>query len=553
MNSPNRIRIIAVVGATLALLLGASFVSSWTGPSQTAPNGNVAAPLNVSAADQVKPGGLSLNSLEVIGNMILNGATNYLNFGTTAGTGGYGIRNLSGTLQFKNTGGSWESLETIINNYIDIEGGGSQWTTSGTEIYYNGGNVGVNTTDPTQLLDVRGTMRQTQGTTYDVWLQGGASSAGGDDRNLALLGTDEDSGDLLHLNYNGEYAAGTRIGGNVGIGNFTPVIDLAVGDTDTGFNWVSDGNLALYTNNVERLRFDSSGNVGIGATSPGRPLEINASTAGVRLRNNASLYTDIISYDGSGAGNDPVVDINPVGDATTNALIRLFRTTNTTGSVGLQILRGNNSTSVQTFLAGGTGDSHINASGGNVSIGHLAPAAKLDVYGSILGRGTVTVNEGWSPAQALTLSSNQIYKSVTTGDTSMYLQYSCEGCAVVVGDNSGATNNLIVYGSITGQSFLYSSDSRLKDIKGPISDALSKVDALTGVNFTWNSGPKKGEADIGVIAQDVQSVVPEAVSEGDDGMLRVDYARLVPVLINAIKEQQGQIDSLRAEVEALKQ
>lgn len=64
----------------------------------------------------------------------------------------------------------------------------------------------------------------TMNSTYDVWIQGGASTAGGDARNLALLGTDEDSGDALYLNYNNEYGAGTIVGGNLTVnGNVTAV------------------------------------------------------------------------------------------------------------------------------------------------------------------------------------------------------------------------------------------------------------------------------------------------------------------------------------------
>lgn len=60
--------------------------------------------------DQVKNGGLSLNSLAVFGNATLSGNANYLNFGTTAGITGYGIRNNNGILEFKNNGGNWAGI-----------------------------------------------------------------------------------------------------------------------------------------------------------------------------------------------------------------------------------------------------------------------------------------------------------------------------------------------------------------------------------------------------------------------------------------------------------
>jgi hypothetical protein len=70
-----------------------------------------------------------------------------------------------------------------------------------------------------------------------------------------------------------------------------------------------------------------------------------------------------------------------------------------------------------------------------------------------------------------------------------------------------------------------------KDIV-PIADGLLKLGQLEGVMFTWKEGTQKGKHDIGVIAQDVQKVVPEAVSTSPDGMLGVDYGRLVPLLIS---------------------
>jgi hypothetical protein len=92
---------------------------AWSGPTAAPPNGNVAAPINVGSTDQVKNGGLGVNSLAVFGNSLFGGSAGsnaYLNFGATSGSAGYGIRDNAGTLEFKNNGGTWDSLQTIVYN-----------------------------------------------------------------------------------------------------------------------------------------------------------------------------------------------------------------------------------------------------------------------------------------------------------------------------------------------------------------------------------------------------------------------------------------------------
>jgi len=97
------------------------------------------------------------------------------------------------------------------------------------------------------------------------------------------------------------------------------------------------------------------------------------------------------------------------------------------------------------------------------------------------------------------------------------------------------------------------SDERLKDNVQNITGALDTVDALRGVTYTWNTGSREGQRDYGVIAQEVEQVIPEIVHDttmpllGDEETVykTVDYEKLCAVLINAVSE-------LRAEVEALK-
>ena len=82
----------------------------------------------------------------------------------------------------------------------------------------------------------------------------------------------------------------------------------------------------------------------------------------------------------------------------------------------------------------------------------------------------------------------------------------------------------------------------------PITDAVEKVKQINGVAFTWK---KDNTKDIGVIAQNVEKVVPELVSTDNQGMKSVKYGNIVALLIEAVKEQQKQIDELKAKVAQL--
>lgn len=95
---------------------------------------------------------------------------------------------------------------------------------------------------------------------------------------------------------------------------------------------------------------------------------------------------------------------------------------------------------------------------------------------------------------------------------------------------------------------LPSSDERLKENIHTITDPISKVCSLRGVSFDFTKDKKK---QIGVIAQEVEQVIPEVVGENPDGYKGVQYGNLVGLLIEAIKEQQKQIDELKEKWEKI--
>ncbi len=100
------------------------------------------------------------------------------------------------------------------------------------------------------------------------------------------------------------------------------------------------------------------------------------------------------------------------------------------------------------------------------------------------------------------------------------------------------------------------SDARFKTNISELSGALGKVESLRGVSFDWKKD-QHPELDlpsgrqIGLIAQEVEKVVPEVVSSDENGTRSVAYGSLVPVLIEAVKEQQKQIESKDARIDDL--
>jgi hypothetical protein len=94
----------------------------------------------------------------------------------------------------------------------------------------------------------------------------------------------------------------------------------------------------------------------------------------------------------------------------------------------------------------------------------------------------------------------------------------------------------------------YSSDKRLKENISPLSDSLEKISKIRGVEFDWKKNeeihPNEGH-DVGVIAQEIEKVLPEVVTTRDSGYKAVKYEKIVPLLIEAIKELKAEIDELK--------
>jgi uncharacterized coiled-coil protein SlyX len=122
------------------------------------------------------------------------------------------------------------------------------------------------------------------------------------------------------------------------------------------------------------------------------------------------------------------------------------------------------------------------------------------------------------------------------GDNKLYIANSSTATPLIGGDfGTGIVQ-------INGQ-LVFPSDERLKKNIEPLKSSLDKVAALNGVSYEWKAENTSGrDRQIGLIAQEVEAFIPEVVYTDNKGYKSLAYDRLVPVLVEAVKEQQKAID-----------
>jgi len=173
-----------------------------------------------------------------------------------------------------------------------------------------------------------------------------------------------------------------------------------------------------------------------------------------------------------------------------------------------------------------------------ITAGRASAANSLGQIGTTnLGSATGTVGQGLSASAAPVSLYNQ-YASTIFGAPQQTPNYS---------GTQGQTQS--GSGKNSGINF---SDIRLKRFVHVLDYGLAEVKKLIPVSWLWKDIQAHGDRkEIGFIAQDVEALIPEVVSK-KDGYLGIDYPRLTAVLVNAIKQQQAQIDDLARKVEELK-
>jgi hypothetical protein len=152
------------------------------------------------------------------------------------------------------------------------------------------------------------------------------------------------------------------------------------------------------------------------------------------------------------------------------------------------------------------------------------------IVGTLTVTGDTTLNSTVTSTAIVNITNATASSTKTTG-------------ALVVTGGVGIGGDLFVGGDIAAYA---TSDQRLKDNITPIHNALDKVLSISGNTFDWNEKSGKEGTEVGVVAQEILEVLPEAVTTRDNGYLAVRYEKIVPLLIEAIKELKAEIDELKA-------
>jgi hypothetical protein len=362
-----------------------------------------------------------------------------------------------------------------------------------------------------------------------------------------------------HANDNVQFYTGGTLRGFYNANGLTVSVNTGgVSQTSHFFTYNENGGeLQLYDNNGQAATLlDQSSN----AT---RLLEIqNGSTMQVGL--GGSNTTGIVEFRSAGFGLAGVIDANgnwginhslAFGKLSINSNGAPATSGNMTTGLTVHNDSGGTAINIGTNDAGGYNyiqSAYVNSAGTARNLAFFAGATRavdIDTSGRMqVGKtGTQYTTPG---VQLGTYNSNSVNDATqfcydVSGGTNMYCTAPTSGAQIsFYRQDTGAFMGQIVNGASNTVSYAVSSDRRLKENIADADDAGSKVDAIQVRKFDWKADGS--HQDYGMIAQELQTVAPEAVStpENSDDMMGVDYSKLVPMLVREIQSLRARVAQL---------
>jgi hypothetical protein len=462
--------------------------------------------------------------------------------------------------------------------------------TTGNENTLLGFQAGTNSTTGSNLTAVGSSAGVTNLTGSNNTLLGvGADVTVNNLTNATAIGA------AAHVSQSNSLVLGS--GANVGIGTSTPAARLTVQpatNAEVGLrvtNGVADGTATSGNLVLQTLTGSDSGYSFLGfngANGPGTEVRYNTSKNRWRVGNDQRSSADVFfidAYNGTAAatvlaatangnvgigGAASAYRLDVAGNLRSNLANGTFQTNNfppNNSTVLLSTWSGTGGNGPQLRFQGagsdfidigqnGSGDFVVEdsdtprltvQSAGNVGIG-TTPTARLHVAG------TVKIDA----ANTLEFGAGVSGKEASAGKIG-YQTFSADALDIVGAGTTNSNRRIRFYaeggaifnGSVTGVGAYNSSDQRLKQDIRPLTNALALVQRLHGRRYQWNAlGVQRGgqahAEQVGVLAQELEQVLPELVNTGPDGYKAVNYAQLTPVLIEAIKELKAENDTLKA-------
>ncbi len=332
---------------------------------------------------------------------------------------------------------------------------------------------------------------------------------------LGLYGAQDNTVGSIKFGSGGGIISGAN--GNIGIGTTGPAIDLALGDTDTGLDWASDGKFYLVANNADIMTVTAD-KIGIGTTTPDNTLDVVGT---LDVSGAAYLNGIVLDNDASISGVEGILGYND---------LKLY---------------GDNSGGPDLFIG----------TDGKVGIGTDTPRDKLEVAGGNILADRINLGGATGGLYYITMGDNDT--GIHSGGDGVLDFYTNGSIRMKLTTISGR-NGYVVYDGDSNWDFY--SDLRLKENIHSETNLLNRVMQLNVVNFNFKDNPQKNK-EIGFIAQEVEPYFPTIVSEYQDDrydfkVKMLGYSDFGVIAVGAIKElkkeKDAEIADLQAQIEALK-